>query len=432
MSLGNIAVRRAGWWLATAVMTLGPLAVLAGANSLWTQWRGPERTGISAGAAWPDKLEGLTQTWRVELDKGYPGPIVAEDRVFVAETANKDTELVRALDRKTGQELWRASWPGRISVPFFAKRNGDWIRSTPAYDGKLLFVGGIEEVLVALDGKTGKEVWRVDFPARFSTPKPDFGYASSPLIDGDFLYTQAANSVVKLKRSTGETVWRALEGASNIGDIMERGAFSSPFIARVAGKRQLLVGTRLHMAGVDLDTGKTLWMQPVPNFRGMNILTPTVWGDHVFTSTHQNDTYLYKIEQKDGVFTSREVWRNKAKGYMSSPVIIGDFAYLHLGNQRFTCIDLRTGESKWTTTPYGQYWSMALRGDKILALDERGQLLLIRPNPEQFELLDSRELTKSPAWAHLAVVGNEVFVRELTAITAYRWDAKPAPKPTDQ
>ena len=64
---------------------------------------------------------------------------------------------------------------------------------------------------------------------------------------------------------------------------------------------------------------------------------------------------------------------------------------------------------------------MATRGDKILALDERGNLHLLRANPDKFELLDSKEVTKSPAWAHVAVAGDQVFVRELKAITAYGW-----------
>jgi outer membrane protein assembly factor BamB len=387
-------------------------------REVWQQWRGPERNGIAPGNPFPEKLEGLQQLWRVELDKGYPGPIVADDRVFTAETANGDTELVRALDRSTGKELWRAEWKGKISVPFYAKRSGDWIRATPVYDGKTLYVGGMEEVLVALDGKTGKEVWRIDFPKRFNTPKPEFGFASSPLLDGEFLFVQAANALVKIRKSTGETVWRVLEHSAN---VMESGAFSSPFLGTVAGRRQLLVQNRVHLHGLDPETGQELWRQEVPNFRGMNILTPVVYKDTIFTSTHQNNSYLYRVQKGEGgAYSSTEVWKNKAKGYMSTPVLKDGFVYLHLGNQRVTCIDLATGESKWTSEPYGQYWSMVLRGDKILALDERGTLHLMRANPEKFELLDSKELTKSPAWAHLAVAGDELFVRELNAITAYR------------
>jgi outer membrane protein assembly factor BamB len=393
----------------------------ASTATTWPQWRGPARDGMSPGAPWPNTLAGLQQSWRVELDKGFPGPIVAEDRVFVAETANQETEIVRALDRKTGKELWRASWAGKHSVPFYAKRSGDWIRSTPIYDGRTLYVGGMEELLVALDAKTGKEKWRVNFPQRFQLPKPEFGFASSPLIDGRFLYVQAANALVKLDKETGATVWRVLEQP---GNVFESGAFSSPFIATLAGKRQLLVQTRTMLNGVDLDSGARLWNIEVPNFRGMNILTPMVFGDRIFTSTYRNDSYLFEVTKAAaGGFEVKELWRNKAKGYMSTGVRIGDYVYLHLQSQRFTCIDLRTGETKWTSEPYGQYWSLAVRGDRILALDERGQLHLIQANPEKFELLETREVSKSTAWAHVAVAGDEVYVRDLTGITAFRWSA---------
>ena len=41
--------------------------------------------------------------------------------------------------------MWKAEWPGAMSVAFMAKRNGDWIRSTPAYDGDSLYVAGIRD-----------------------------------------------------------------------------------------------------------------------------------------------------------------------------------------------------------------------------------------------------------------------------------------------
>lgn len=410
---------------AAVLAALVPLRGAEPAPSTWPQWRGPQRDGVSSGSAWPSDLATLQKSWRVELDKGYPGPIVAQDRVFVAETADKETEAVRALERKSGRELWRASWLGKHSVPFYAKRSGDWIRSTPLYDGDTLYVGGMEEVLVALDAKTGRERWRVDFPKRFQLPKPEFGFASSPLLDGNHLYVQAANAVVKLDKRTGATVWRVLEQP---GNVFESGAFSSPVIATLAGRRQLLVQSRTKLHGVALEDGRLLWSVEVPNFRGMNILTPLVFGDLVFTSTYRNDSYLFEVSRTGENFEVRELWRNKAKGYMSTGVLIGGFVYLHLQNQRFTCIDLRTGETKWTTEPFGQYWSMVVRGDRILALDERGQLHLIRANPERFELLDTREAATSSAWAHLAVAGDEVFVRDLAGITAWRW---PVPSPTN-
>lgn len=400
-----------------------PLAAADATPETWPQWRGPHRDSTIAGT-WPDDLKGLERTWRVELGKGYPGPIVSRVSVFVAGTEGGDTEIVRALDRGTGRELWRASWPGEGKVPFFAARNGDWIRSTPAFDGETLFVGGINELLVALDGETGEVRWRVDLPARFGTEKPDFGFATSPLVAGDFLFVQAANSLVKLDKKSGETVWRALAGD---GDMMSSGAFSSPMLATLHGRRQLVVQTRTHLHGIDPADGTVLWRHEVPSFRGMNILTPTVFGDGVFTSTHRNRSYFYRIEARDSGFEAREAWNHKVQAYMSSPVIVGKDVFVHLGNGRLAAIDLETGAERWITTErLGDYWSMVTNGDKILALAEDGTLYLVSVSPERFELLDRRSISEQETWGHVAVAGDEVFVRELEAIAAYRWTASEA------
>ena len=125
----------------------------------WNQWRGPNRDGQVSGPAWPERLTDnyLEQRWRVTLGPSYSGPVVSAEAVFVTETKDKSTEVVRALSRATGKELWKVEWPGALSVPFFAKSRGDWMRATPAYDGKSLFVAGMRDVLVSLEAKTGKE-----------------------------------------------------------------------------------------------------------------------------------------------------------------------------------------------------------------------------------------------------------------------------------
>ncbi len=411
-------VRTGALALACAVLPL--LRAQAATAADWTQWRGPERNGQVGGPAWPAKLSdgSLAPLWRTPLGPSYSGPIVTPDRVFVTETRDKSTEVVRALDRQTGRELWQHTWPGAISVPFYAKSRGDWIRATPATNGRLVFVAGMRDVLVALDARTGKEQWSVDFVRRFGTGVPDFGLICSPLLDGDAVYIQAANSVVKLRQDTGEILWRSFEGKPG---VMSAGAFSSPVLATLHGRRQLVVQSRELLAGLDPATGKVLWSHPVPSFRGMNILTPTVVGDSVFTSSYQNRSWLYAITPRDDGFTVEERWNNNAQGYMSSPVIIGDHAYLHLGNQRFTCIDLATGTRVWNSDPFGKYVSLVAQGDRILGLDERGLLLLIRADKSGFQLIDQQKVATQETWAHLAVAGDEIYVRELNALTAFRW-----------
>jgi len=200
--------------------------------------------------------------------------------------------------------------------------------------------------------------------------------------------------------------------------------FSSPMFAELAGKRQLIVQTRDKLAGVDPADGKVLWEQPVEAFRGMNILTPVVYKDTVFSSTYGGKTIGFKVARADGVFKVTREWTHKAQGYMSTPVVINGVAYEHLKSQRMLAIEVETGRELWTASEgFGKYLSLVAQGDRILALDQRGLLYLLRANPKQFEMLDKRRLNDSESWAHLAVAGEELFVRELNALAAYRWKA---------
>ena len=103
-------------------------------------------------------------------------------------------------------------------------------------------------------------------------------------------------------------------------------------------------------------------------------------------------------------------------------IAVGQYrSYLHLRSRRFTCADLTTGDQKLTTEPYGQYWSLVALGDRILALDQRGELLRTHATPEKFNLLDSRKISEQETWGHLAVSGDQVFVRQRNGISDYRW-----------
>lgn len=351
------------------------------------------------------------------LGPSYSGPIVSQTAVFTTETEKKEREVVRALDRKTGKELWRVEWNGSLTVPFFASANGSWIRATPAFDGERLYVAGIRDLLVCLDAATGKELWKVDFVDKFNAPLPPFGFVSSPLVDGEALYVQAGASIFRLDKKSGEVVWRSLKDDGG----MMGSAFSSPILADIAGKHQLLVQTREKLCGLDPANGDVLWSRPIPSTRGMNILTPVVFGDGVFTSSYQHKSWLINVQSDGGGFRTDEAWSSPTPGYMSTPVVIDGHAYVHLQNQRFACLDLKTGEKKWVSKSFGKYASLVANGDKILALDQRGKLLLIKADPKEFKLLSERGLTDQETWAHLGACDDELFVRELTAMTVYRW-----------
>jgi outer membrane protein assembly factor BamB len=389
----------------------------------WPQWRGPTRDGRVAGPAWPTALTpaNVTELWSVEdLGPSYSGPLVLGERVFTTETVDEEFEVVRALDRASGAELWRASWEGAMSVPFFAAKNGSWIRATPATDGLSLFVAGMRDVLVCLDVASGAERWRVDFP-RLGHALPAFGLVCSPLVQGDTVFVQAGGAVVALDKGSGEVRWRALEGGGG-----DSSAFSSPVLANLAGRPQLLAQSRTTLAGLDPGAGSILWSREIPAFRGMNILTPLVVGDALFTSSYGGRALRLDLRATDAGFELAEAWNTPQQGYMTSPVAIGGRAYLFLRSNRFACLDLASGAERWTSGPTGDdYWSLVAQGERILALSDTGTLRLVAADPERYTVLGEFELVEGPSWAHLAVTSagaaTELHVREQDAYRVFRW-----------
>lgn len=383
----------------------------------WNQWRGPQRDGKLSGFSWPDKLgeDQLKQVWSVPLSPSYSGPIVVGDRIYTTQTIDKTYEAVTAHDRKTGKKIWEQTWKGAIEVPFFARANGDWIRATPAYSDGRLYVAGIRDLLVCLDADSGEEVWKIDFPAQMKSAIPKFGFVSSPLVDGSSVYVQAGGAFYKINKENGEVVWKTAQGDSGMNS-----AFSSPMMATLQGIRQILVQGRSELMGIDIMEGEILWRQPIPAFRGMNIITPTTLDNQIFVSSFGGKTKVFDVNKNGENLSLEQRWMLPADGYMTTPVIVDGFAYTHLRNQRFACFDLENGEETWRTGAFGKYASLIANDNKILALDQRGELMLIKANPEKFELLDKRKVG-SDTWAHVAVQGDEIIVRGLRDLTVYKW-----------
>jgi outer membrane protein assembly factor BamB len=153
----------------------------------------------------------------------------------------------------------------------------------------------------------------------------------------------------------------------------------------------------------------------------MNILTPVVQDDLIFTSTYGGKTLTFRVTQTDGKFAVATVWSHKAQGYMSTPVVVKGVAYHHLKSQRAMAIAVATGKELWTSSEsFGKYWSLVAQGDNLLALDQNGSLLLLKANPEKLDITDRIKISDQETWAHLAVSGDQLYIRELKALVAYR------------
>lgn len=382
----------------------------------WSSWRGNSRDGDLGGLQLPTQLEGkLNLVWEQPQSPSYSGPIIHDGMLFTTETVDKTYERVIAYDVTSGQKAWETQWEGSMAVPFFAASNGDWIRATPACSDDGLVVVGMRDVMVCLDPKTGAEKWKVNFAKDYGSPLPMFGASCSPMIDGDSIYMQTGGATVCLSMADGSLKWETLKN----GDSKSPGAFSSPTMATLAGKRQLIVQTRLAINGVDPETGNVLWSEPIQSFRGMNILTALPIGDRVFTSAHSGTAQLFQINRDGETWSVEQVWQQKQQAYMSSPVLVDGKIFIHLKNERMALMDPETGDDFYTTSPVGKYASMVTDGKRVLALTNRGELMLIDGTEDKFTLL-GKEKVADDSWAHLAVAGDYVVVRDLKALKVFR------------
>lgn len=184
-----------------------------------------------------------------------------------------------------------------------------------------------------------------------------------------------------------------------------------------------MVLTREKLAGLGLDDGVVLWEQKVEAFRGMNILTPIAVNDAIFTAAYGGKTQLFGIEKNGESFKAAERWQHKAQGNMSTPVVVDNCAWLLQRSQRLVCIDLTNGNERWRKLEsFGLYWSIIASDGKILAMDERGILFLLKGSAEKFEQLDTMKVSEESTWAHLGISGKLIFVRDLKGLSAWLWE----------
>lgn len=390
------------------------------AHAQWNQWRGPQRDGqLTEDIEFHVKT--LKQIWQVDLAEGYSSPVTDGELIFTLETLDQQTEIARAFDFDTGEQRWEIKWEGAIKVPFYAAKNGSWVRATPAVADGAVYFCGMRDVLVKVDTATGKEIWRVDFVERYETQTPTFGYISSPLVDGDAIYVQAGNATCKLSTETGETIWRVHVDER----AMFSNAFSSPVLATIHGEQQLIVQKRNALVGLKPESGETVWEVPVKAFRGMNILTPTVYGNKIFTASFGGGAFCFEIESPmDGVSKVTSLWSDaELEGYMSSPTLVEDHLYLLARDKKCYCIEMATGKRKWDTEEtFGEYWSMIASTNRVLALDQRGELISFQASPEEFKLVDRRTISEQPTWAHLGYSNGKLLIRGLKQLSVYQFD----------
>ncbi len=400
---------------------LRSLAVLALAAALapaadWPQWLGPNRDGSSAEKVVPWKKD-LKADWAVAVGEGHSSPVVAGGKVYLhTRVANEDREVVKAYDIKNGQEIWAFSYDRGP----FQSQFGLGPRATPTVAGGKVYSFGATGLLYCIDAEKGTEIWHVDTLKKFKAKNLGFGMSCSPLVEGDLVLVNVGGegaSVVAFKKDNGEVAWKS-------GD--DKASYSSPIaLAPLPGKdkeRQVVFLTAAGLVSLDPKDGSVFWKVPLVDKLNESSTTPVRIGDDLLLASSVTFGGMgVQLETKDGKPAASQLWKKDALTcYFSTPVPVGkEYVYMVTGSifpppsSTLRCVEAKTGKEKWKKEKIAKYHAALLRtgDDKLLMLDDKGDLTLIDPSPEGYKEL-ARSKVCGPTWAHPALSEGRVYLRD--------------------
>jgi outer membrane protein assembly factor BamB len=393
------------------------LVMAAAAAQEWPQFGGPSRTFTVQASIAPDwAATGPKKLWSRPLGEGYSSIVTDGDTIFTMYRRGTN-EVVIAMDAKTGATRWEYAYDAAFK-PDMGMENGSGPHSTPLVSGDHVYTIGILARLHALNKKTGKLVWTKDLYKDF--PGSTFmgrGYSSSPMAYKNSIIVMLGGSnhaVTALNPKDGSSIWYK-QTFSNSG--------SSPAVINVNGQDQLVCFFGNEVVGMDPTNGELLWSHPHKTNWGLNISIP-VWGpDNILfiSSAYNGGSKALQLSQMGGKTTVKQLWSsNRMRLHHGNAIRIGDTVYGSSGDfgpAPLTAIDVKSGNVLWQDRAFKKA-NLIYTGQKLLVLDEDGILALASVSPERLQVDARFELLQSNAWTAPALAGNRLFVRDRHTITA--------------
>jgi outer membrane protein assembly factor BamB len=327
---------------------------------------------------------------------------------------------VYCLDRATGKVLWKQL--AREGKPRVAvQQSNTYATETPVTDGERVYAYFGMHGLYCYD-VAGKLQWQKDLGA-YPTSM-GHGPASSPVLDGQRLFVQVDNEeksfLVALEARTGKELWRA--------DRAERTNHSSPIVWMNKQRTELVAGGQT-VRSYDPATGKVLWELRVGN---RCCATPAGDAEMLYVGSEAGfgggfgggggGGALFAVRAgasgdltpKEGETSSAGVAWSLSRGApeRASPVVYQGHLYLLRQNGMLACYDAKTGKEVYRQRlpGAGAFWASPLAGDgKLFCLDERGTTYVVQAGPK-FKVLGKNTINDM-FWATPAVAGGAVFLR---------------------
>src|SRR4030095_3353848 len=251
------------------VASLGFSLTSLTASADWLHYRGPTQNGVVAESLPAPLPKNIKRLWKVNVGTGLSSVTVQGDHAFTAGNRDKRNDILVCLDTKTGREIWRYQYPQALEAKYF--EGGP--RSTPTLDGGNVYWVAQYGDLFCLDAATGKVKWYKHYQKDYGGRRPDWGYAGSPTVAGDALLLDVGGesaSTVALNKNTGAVVWKS--GADAAG-------YGSPVVTDLNGKRVVLVFKARAIVGYDVKGGSEQFRSEWKTDYDVNAISPLVTGN---------------------------------------------------------------------------------------------------------------------------------------------------------
>ncbi len=383
----------------------------------WPQYLGPTRNATYAGTdladAWPK--EGPPIAWQKKLGSGWAGPVAAAGKAIVFHRV-ANAESVECLDANTGKELWKQEFPTRYTDRF-GFDNGP--RATPCLAEGRVFVFGANGNLHALDFATGKPLWSVDTQQDFGADPGFFGFACSPLVEGKRLLLNVGGKngagLLAFDTATGKVLWQVPD---------DEASYSAPITATLAGQRHALFFARHKLLSLDPASGKTHFTFPWgPNMQAsVSAAVPVVSGDTVFISAGYGAGAAALRVKPGGV---EKLWSGETQltAQYVTPVLREGFLYGFEGRvdtgprPELRCVELATGNVRWSTDKV-THGGILLAGGELLITSDTGELVRVAADPKAFAEKARAQILGREGRAQPALAGGLLLARDKGKLVA--------------
>lgn len=391
----------------------------------WPHLRGPnynstcDETGLAEN--WPE--EGPLVLWVKEIGQGYSSFSAVGGRIWT-QRQTPYAQTVMCMDGSTGRPIWeyKYGWPYQAAGMYPGPR------ATPTWnDGKIYFAGPQGKV-GCLQADDGHLLWSVNVNEAYGGRGTDFGYSCSPtVIDGKVILPVGGEgaSVVALNAEDGTEVWAA-------GD--QPASYTSAIPISFQG-RQLIFGYLQNALALhDLETGQLLWGHRLSSGYDEHSSLPLYQEPYLLlTAPFRSGAELYELsietpedaEDSTGL-TARRLWHsNRMSNDVASSILVDGYVYgfdlrdiqskaRRPSRGEFRCLDFDTGEVQWSSDQPG-HASVILADGKLILLNDRGEVLLVRPSPEGYEELARTEVFGGEiCWTAPALENGRLYLRSPT------------------